>query len=208
MKQIIVLLFAASCVLAQPQQSENFRIAKSVIDAGGGASASTDFRLVSAFGQPSPIGAQSSESFHLYAGFLSPVFAAGELNPIDDLVIRRQAGPTANVLLHWGRIAHAAQYKIYRSTDPLFVPGPSSQIGVVVDTSFTDVGALGLPAWRYYYAVTAANAAGLVVTPIRDMTAAAGAGQPPSESTRAPGHVPEVRPHRAAVKAVTGRQTR
>jgi hypothetical protein len=158
MKYLWIFLLAAiisygPTVFAQPQQSENFRIAKSVLDAGGGASTSTNFRLTSAFGQPTPIGVSSSTSFVLSAGFLSPQFAASPLSPIQDLVIKR-APASNNVQLDWSAISGATLYTVYRDVTPTFTPSPSNQIGTSATNSFTDVNAVNLPAIKYFYNVT------------------------------------------------------
>ena len=150
----LLMLLIASLAFAQPQQSENFRITKSVLDAGGGASSSANFNLVSAFGQPTPIGVSSSANFILSAGFLSPMFEVAPLSPIQNLVIQRQPGLSNDVKLDWGAIPGATLYTIYRDTNPLFVPGPGNQIGTSATNTFTDVGAVSLPAIRYYYNVT------------------------------------------------------
>ena len=71
MKELLFLFVMPALLWAQ-SSSENFTLTKSVMDAGGGASSSANFNLVSAFGQPTPIGIQSSENFALSAGFLSP----------------------------------------------------------------------------------------------------------------------------------------
>ena len=142
------------CAFAQPQQSENFRITKSVLDAGGGASSSANFQLISAFGQPTPIGVSSSTNFTLHAGFLTPVFGVSPLSPIQDLVIQRVAGMSTNVQLDWSAIPGATSYTIYREATPNFVPGPANQIGTSATNSFTDVGAVALPAVKYFYNVT------------------------------------------------------
>lgn len=164
MKRILILLItvALNCglVLAQPQQSANFRIQKSVLDAGGAPGTSANFRLVSAFGQPSPIGFQSSTSFRLSGGFLSPTLGVSPLSPIQQLVIQ-QLNP--DVRLAWPRVTGAAQYHVYRSTDPLFTPGPSNYLGTAADTVFTDANITALPATRNYYIVTALNALGLAM---------------------------------------------
>lgn len=160
MKTILILLiaciagYAPTDLFAQPQQSENFRITKSVLDAGGGASTSTNFRLVSAFGQPTPIGVSLSTNFVLSAGFLSPAFGVSPLSPIQDLVIMRMTGLSNDVKLDWSAIPGATLYTIYRDTNPLFTPGPGNQIGTSATNTFTDVGAVGLPAIKYFYNVT------------------------------------------------------
>jgi hypothetical protein len=153
--KVILFLLLLPCVLwAQPQQSTDFRITKSVIDGGGLLSASQDFRLTSAFGQPSPLRTSSSSDFVLYSGFLSPVLMVSPLSPIQDLVIH-YAAPDA--ILHWGRQPSALSYKIYRDTDPLFVSGTGNYLGAASDTLFMDVNALELPEVRYYYNVTASS---------------------------------------------------
>jgi len=165
MKMVLFLLTAlcacAMTVAAQPQQSANFRISKSVLDASGGACTSTNFRLSSVLGQPTPIGSSSSANFALSSGFLSPAFAVSPLSPIQQLVILPQI---PDVLLNWERIAGAAQYSVYRSTDPLFSPGPMTLLGSVSDTSFTDINIAGLTAVRNYYVVTAVSANGSLLS--------------------------------------------
>jgi len=160
-------LLLPALLLAQPQQSENFRITKSVLDAGGGASNSTNFQLVSAFGQPTPIGVSSSSNFVLSAGFLSPQFAASPLSPIQDLVIRR-APASNNMQLDWGAIAGATLYTIYRDTNPLFTPGPANQLGTSPTNSFTDVNAVTLPAVKHFYNVTSSSGSSPMATAPRD----------------------------------------
>jgi hypothetical protein len=160
---IIALVLAPVLLLAQPQQSEDFRITKQVLDAGGTPSSSADFQLVSAYGQPTPIGAQTSEEFVLYAGFLNPTFAVSPLSPIQALVIK-QSQP--NVILYWERVAAAASYKIYRSLDPMFIPGPGDYVGTTTDTTYSDVNATTLPGGKYFYNVTASSeGGGMVVAP-------------------------------------------
>ena len=142
------------CALAQPQQSENFRITKSVLDAGGGASSSTNFQLVSAFGQPTPIGIASSTNFTLSAGFLTPTFAIAPTSPIQDVVIKRVPGLSNNMQLDWSAVPNATDYTIYRAATSNFVPAPGNQVGTSATNTFTDIGAVGLPATQYFYIVT------------------------------------------------------
>jgi hypothetical protein len=156
MKSILILILMPCLVLAQPQQSENFHITKAVIDAGGAASSSTDFRLTSAFGQPSPLGWQSSANFKLSGGFLSPILSVSPLSPIQDLLIWYT---TPDAHLNWSSRPGAHSYKIYRGTDALFTPGPSNYFGATADTFFIDVDVLSLPEVRYYYNVTASSEA-------------------------------------------------
>ncbi len=161
---LIAVLVVCAVVIAQPQQSENFRITKSVLDAGGGASSSANFNLVSAFGQPTPIGVQTSENFTLYAGFLSPTFAIAALNDVDSLVIQRLAGPSANMRLAWKPVAGAVSYNVYRSTNALFVHGPATLIGSSATTQYDDLGAVNLAPVQHFYLVTAVDAGGALLT--------------------------------------------
>jgi len=159
-----LLGFSAS-VFAQPQQSQNFRITKSVLDAGGSPSSSTNFRLVGAFGQPAPLGVLSSANFSLSAGFLSPIFGVSPLSPIQRLVVQNLS---PDIHLNWERISGAMSYTIYRNTDPLFIPGPANLVGTATDTLYTDVNAVNLPLGRYYYIVQSSRASLLnASTPLR-----------------------------------------
>lgn len=168
MKRILILLIAAitsygPTVFAQPQESEHFRITKSVLDAGGGPSTSANFQLVSAFGQPTPIGVASSANFLLSAGFFSPIFSVSPLSPIQDLVIIRQ--PALNhIKLDWSAISGATVYYVYRDENPLFTPGPGNLLGTNTSNTYTDVGAVGLPAVKYFYIVTSAAGSGASAT--------------------------------------------
>jgi hypothetical protein len=130
-----------------------------VLDAGGALSTSTNFRLVSAFGQPTPIGVASSANFTLSSGFLSPVFSTSPLSPIQNLVIIRQPASN-NMKLDWGAIAGATLYTIYRDVTSTFTPGPSNQIGTSATNTFTDVNAVSLPAIKYFYIVTSSAGSG------------------------------------------------
>lgn len=153
----IILICALPCVtaaLAQPQQSENFRITKSVLDAGGGASASESFRLYSAFGQPTPIGYQSSVNFGLWAGYLSPGAAISPLSPIQALVIQELQ---PSIKLAWPRAAGANAYKIYRDINALFTPGPGNYLAATADTYYVDINVVPQPQITHYYIVTASN---------------------------------------------------
>jgi hypothetical protein len=149
---ILILLALPGWLFAQPH-SENFYLIKQVIDAGGGASSSANFQLYSAFGQPTPVGVQTSESFVLYAGYLSPTFAVSPLSPIQTLVITPV--PPSTVLI-WNSISGAHTYNIYRDIYPQFTPS-GNLIGTVSDTTFTDTNALGLPLGKYFYIVTAST---------------------------------------------------
>ncbi|MCX6600915.1 MAG: hypothetical protein NT025_05065 [bacterium] len=151
---LLVLAWLALPASAQPQQSEDFRITKSVIDAGGAAGASADFRLYGAFGQGTPVGQQTSADFALYAGYLSPSFAVSSLSAIQDLVIL-VAPP--DVHLNWDPIAGAERYKVFRATSASFAPEESNRIATVPDTFYVDVNATTLPGTRYYYCVEASN---------------------------------------------------
>ncbi|MBK6767288.1 MAG: hypothetical protein IPG71_13640 [bacterium] len=149
MKPILLTLLLPALIWAQ-SSSENFTLTKSVIDAGGGASSSASFNLVSAFGQPTPIGAQTSPNFTLYAGFLSPALGVSPLSPIQELVI----APNGNDARLWWEVrAGAGSYAIHRSTLYEFAPTPGNLIATVTDTTYTDVGVLATPTTQQYYIV-------------------------------------------------------
>jgi hypothetical protein len=157
---IFVILLLPVLLLAQPH-SENFVMTKQVLDAGGAYGTSENFQLTSAYGQPSPIGVQSSENFNVSGGFLSPMFVISPLSPIQELVIK-EAQP--DVILHWERIDGANSYKIYRSDDPMFTPAPINEIGTAPDTTYTDFNAALLPLGKYFYSVTASDETGPMAT--------------------------------------------
>lgn len=152
MKKLLVFLFPT--LLFAQSSSENFTLTKSVIDAGGGTASSEHFILVSAFGQPTPIGMQSSENFTLHAGFLSPMLQVSPLSPIQRLVIK-EAQPDA--LLYWEPIPGAGRYSIYRDAVVNFTPGSGNFVATVTDTFFTDAGVLAAPATQQYYIVIVNN---------------------------------------------------
>ncbi|MCC6477207.1 hypothetical protein IT157_09150 [bacterium] len=147
--RVFAILIAPLILLAQ-SSSENFTLTKSVIDAGGGASASTNFALVSAFGQPTPIGEQTSTNFDLYAGFLTPLLSVSPSSPIQRLVIKQQQ-PDAK--LWWEPIPNATSYSIHRSSNSIFTPEGSNQVGTVTDTLFTDIGATAAQQQSFYIVV-------------------------------------------------------
>lgn len=68
---LLALLCVSTIVTAQPQESPNYHLNKSVLDAGGLSSASPNYQLTSSIGQSTPLGAQSSPNYQLYAGFMS-----------------------------------------------------------------------------------------------------------------------------------------
>jgi hypothetical protein len=150
----LLALALPALLFAQYQQSEDFRITKSVIDAGGAQGTSADFRLYSAFGQSTPIGAQTSTDFVLYAGYLSPSFAVSPLSAIQELVIHVLP---PDVHLHWDSILGAEHYKVFRSNNASFAPDESNRIATVADTFYVDVNATTLSSPRYYYCVEASN---------------------------------------------------
>lgn len=153
MKYTLVLIFLPALLWAQ-SQSENFSMSKSVVDAGGGVSSTTNFTLVSAFGQSTPIGVLSSANFNLYASFLTPVLQVSQLSPIQRLVIK-EATPDAR--LYWETRAGAGSYSIHRAPTVEFTPGPGNFVATVTDTFYTDAGVLDGPAMQQYYIVIANN---------------------------------------------------
>ena len=65
--------------------------------------------------------------------------------------------------LKWEPIQGATHYRIYRHTDPLFLPSPGDSLAMTTAKSYVDSGATGDPAENYYYLVLAANE--LIVSP-------------------------------------------
>ena len=151
-KALILLIFPA--LLWAQSQSENFTLTKSVVDAGGGTASSENFNLVSAFGQPTPVGVQSSANFTLYAGFLALILQVSPLSPIQRLVIK-EATPDAR--LYWETRAGAGSYSIHRASTIDFTPGPGNFVATVTDTFYTDAGVLAGPATQQYYIVIVNN---------------------------------------------------
>lgn len=149
MNKTLLLLLLPALLLAQ-SESENFVLTKSAVNAGGGGASSANFNLVSSFGQPTPVGVQSSENFTLFAGFLSPTLSVSPLSPIQQLVIR-QAQPDA--VLYWEEIPGATSYSVHRDAAYNFSPGPGNFVGTVTGTSFTDTNVLSGPAIQQYYIV-------------------------------------------------------
>ncbi len=149
MNKLLFLLVMPALMWAQ-SSSENFTLTKSVMDAGGGASSSANFNLVSAFGQPTPIGTQTSENFTLSAGFLSPLLGVSPSSPIQHLVIKQQQ-PDAK--LWWEPIPNATSYSIHRSVNYVFAPDGSNQVGSTSDTTFTDPGVAAAQIQSFYIVV-------------------------------------------------------
>lgn len=146
----LILLLIPLMGLAQ-SSSENFILTKSVIDAGGGVSASENFNQLSAFGQPSPLGKQSSENFMLSPGFLSPQFLVSPMSPIQELVIKENQ---PNINLWWEAIPGAGTYSVHRDTVSTFTPDGSNQLGTSPTNSYIDTGITSTAVERYFYIVT------------------------------------------------------
>ena len=68
---LVAFLCASTFAIAQPQESPNYHLNKSVLDAGGLTFASPSYQLTSSIGQSTPLGAQTSPNYQLYAGFMS-----------------------------------------------------------------------------------------------------------------------------------------
>lgn len=148
MKLTFLLLFPT--LLWAQSSSEHFTLTKSILDVGGGASSSANFNLVSAFGQPTPVGVQASEHFTLYAGFLTPSPGVSQLSPIQELVIKDSG---LDAVLHWEAISGAGSYSIHRDLGLNFVPAPGNLIGTTSNTTYTDTGVLSGMALQQYYIV-------------------------------------------------------
>jgi len=148
---MLAILFLVLPILAMAQsQSEQFALTQSVLDVAGGVSSSPSQSAISAFGQPTPTGLQSSPSFGLHAGFLSSSLFVSPLSPIQRLVIK-EAQPDAQ--LYWESHTGAGSYSIYRASDINFSPGPGYLVATVVDTFYTDAGVLSGPALQQFYIV-------------------------------------------------------
>ena len=65
--------------------------------------------------------------------------------------------------LKWEPIQGATHYRIYRHTDPLFLPSPGDSLAMTTARSFVDSMSCGNPSENYYYLVFAANE--LIVSP-------------------------------------------
>jgi hypothetical protein len=67
--QIVLLCLLFSAANAE-MSSTSFRISTTVMSSGGNTMSSTNFRMVSTFGQPTVLGNGSSASYSSYPGFL------------------------------------------------------------------------------------------------------------------------------------------
>jgi hypothetical protein len=163
----IVLILASwvlglsAFVCSQPPSSAHFRMATSVLDGGGMPVISDNHIGNISYAQPSSVGKFQSSNFRLYTGYLTPKFAVSPLSSLHKLVIHVQ---TSDILLNWEHCTGATTYRVYRSTDPLFIPDPTTFLATVVDTAYTDIHATLLPATRYYYNVTACR--GFILSPV------------------------------------------
>jgi hypothetical protein len=87
----------------------------------------------------------------------------------DHLVLRGEGAPLTaiqhlwtmlirpHLFLKWEPIQGATHYRIYRHTEPLFIPSPGDSLAMTTAWSFVDSGATGNPAVNYYYLIFAAN---------------------------------------------------
>ena len=148
---LIAISISVAIALSQPQWSEHFTLTKSVIDAGGTTATSEHFQQVSAFGQSSPLGVQSSENFALSPGFLSPRFLVSPLSPIQELVIKENQ---PHVNLWWEAVSGAGTYSVYRDTVATFTPDGINLLGTTTSTAYTDSNITATPAERYFYIIT------------------------------------------------------
>jgi hypothetical protein len=81
------------------------------------------------------------------------------LPPPTDLAAR--ATGAGAVLLQWSAVTGASKYRVYRSTDPYFVPDPWGGTNLLAETtlaSYTDPNGAGDPGTNYYYVVRAYRA--------------------------------------------------
>jgi hypothetical protein len=70
-ESILFLLFFSLFIIQGIVSAQNFSLEKSVVDHGGGASKSTNYQVVNAVGQPSPVSVIQSANYTVSAGFLA-----------------------------------------------------------------------------------------------------------------------------------------
>jgi len=152
-KWMLVLVSAAcfvSILSAQPH-SDNYILKKWAFSSGGGSMSSTNYEAVAVIGQSSPPGIATSPNYTLYSGFLQPMWAL----PGTALVWIWTEG--FDVHLDWEDVANARTYYIYRSTDPDFIPAPSTLYGFTTDSQYIDESAVYEPNVKFFYKITCSN---------------------------------------------------
>jgi hypothetical protein len=139
------------------RQSENFTMTKSVMDAGGGVSSSSESfqSRVGLWSADPGWRAVERRTSLCTRDFLSPDTASvSPLSPIQNLTIK-DSGQDA--VLRWEAISGAGSYSVYRDLGLNFVPGPGNLIGTTSNTTFTDTAVLSGPALQQYYIVIVNN---------------------------------------------------
>ena len=120
-----------SQVTAEPAQglSTYSRVAQTNVDSTGGANPYSSFKVE----------ARGAVSGHNWSSDPDSGYSVDNLAPpaLGAFIAQRAAGVTA---LHWAPSAapDLAEYRLYRGTDPGFVPGPESFVVARTDTGYAD----------------------------------------------------------------------
>ena len=117
----------------------------------GEAQSSASYSAVSIAGQSSPPGISTSSNYHLYSGFLQPIWAL----PGSALVWIWNVG--TDVHLDWEDIPRANTYYIYRSLDPDVEIIPGNLLGSSLTSDYIDVDAVSAAGGKYFYRITCSN---------------------------------------------------
>ena len=117
-------------------------------------------------GQSRPVAVTFEPQQIRYLETLAEIFTdAGD----DHLVLMGQGAPLTAVqnlradplkphlFLEWEPIPGATHYRIYRHTDPFFLPSPGDSLAMTTACAFIDSTACGNPTENYYYLICAAN---------------------------------------------------
>ena len=69
------------------------------------------------------------------------------VEPVDDLTIQKISN---HAVLNWDEVPNAIGFKIYRSTDPNFIPTPADSIGYTTSNNYTDTNIIINNAVKFY----------------------------------------------------------
>lgn len=140
--------------LREPPVSTSYAIPKSVFGSGGGPKIATSYRLQGTSGQTTETGTLASNSYRLRSGYWNELACPlAELTAAPDISVS-----AAIVTLKWVAVAGASTYRIYRGTEPYFVPG--TPYDSTANTAWTDPSGAGDPFVNHTYVVKAVNACG------------------------------------------------
>jgi hypothetical protein len=146
----LIILGLSSLLFAQPH-SDNYILKKWAISSGGGAMSSDNYNAVAIIGQSSPPGLSTSSNYHLYSGFLQPIWAL----PGSALVWIWTIGN--DVHLDWEDVAHAHTYYIYRSETPDVEITPGNLVGSSTTSDYIDTDGVSVTGGKYFYRITCSN---------------------------------------------------